>query len=58
VVTTIGALSGENSFKYNDKKMTYEKFKMFSMFRYGIPTNTDKPLLKDNLYNASISSGD
>jgi len=53
VVTTIGALSGENSFKYNDKKMTYEKFKMFAMFPYGILTNTGMPLLKDNLYNAS-----
>ena len=58
MVSTIGTLGGENSFKYNDRNMTYEKFKMFSMFRYGIPTNTDKPLLIDNLHNASLSSGD
>lgn len=46
IVTTAVTLSGENSFKYSDRNMTYDKLKMFARFPQGIPPNIDIARIK------------
>ncbi|PKP48586.1 MAG: hypothetical protein CVT94_07790 [Bacteroidetes bacterium HGW-Bacteroidetes-11] len=41
IVTISVTASGENAFKYNNKKMTYEELKMFARFPQGIPPDID-----------------
>lgn len=41
IVTISVTVGGENAFTYNDKKMTYEKLKMFARFPQGIPPNIE-----------------
>lgn len=46
IVTISVTAAGENAFKYNNKKMTYEELKMFARFPQGIPDNIDIASIK------------
>lgn len=46
IVTMSVTAAGEKAFKYTDKKMTYDKLKMFARFPQGIPTNIDLASIK------------
>lgn len=46
IVTISVTAGGENAFKYNNKKMSYEKLKMFARFPQGIPPDIDTASLK------------
>ena len=46
IVTISVTVGGETSFEYNDKKMTYDKLKMFARFPQGIPPHIDIASIK------------
>jgi len=46
IVTISVTASGDNAFKYSDKKMTYDKLRMFARFPQGIPPNIDLASIK------------
>jgi hypothetical protein len=42
LITTISVtVAGESAYEYNDRKMTYDKLKMFARFPQGLPANVD-----------------
>jgi hypothetical protein len=46
IVTVAVTVSGENSFVYNNRKITYEELKMFARYPQGIPQNIDIAKIK------------
>jgi hypothetical protein len=46
LVTISVAVGGERAFTYNDRKMTYDKLRMFARFPQGIPPEIDMASIK------------
>jgi hypothetical protein len=46
IVTISVTTAGESAYEYNDRKMTYDKLKMFARFPQGLPPNVDMASLR------------